>query len=97
MKNQILIKPIISEKSERLSGRLGQYSFVVDKKANKLQIKEAVEKQYGVTIKRVNTAIMPSKAKSRNTRSGLQKGRISAYKKAIVTLNAGEELDFFGE
>lgn len=97
MKNQILIKPIISEKSERLSGRLGQYSFVVDKKANKLQIKEAVEKQYGVTIKSVNTAIMPSKAKSRNTRSGLQKGRISAYKKAIVTLNAGEELDFFGE
>ncbi len=97
MKNQILIKPIISEKSERLSGKLGQYSFVVDKKANKLQIREAVEKQYGVTVNRVNTAIMPSKAKSRNTRSGLQKGRISAYKKAIVTLNAGEELDFFGE
>ncbi len=97
MNNQVLIKPIISEKSERLSGMLGQYSFVVDKKANKLQIKDAVEKQYGVTVSRVNTAIMPSKSKSRNTRSGLLKGRVSAYKKAIVTLAEGEELDFFGE
>ncbi len=97
MKGQILIKPIISEKSERLSGKLGQYSFVVDKAANKLQIKGAVEKMYGVTVTRVNTAIMPSKSKTRNTRSGMLKGSVSAYKKAIVTLNEGEELDFFGE
>jgi len=97
MKGQILIKPIISEKSERLSGKLGQYSFVVDKSANKLQIKGAVEKMYGVTVTRVNTAIMPSKSKTRNTRSGMLKGAVSAYKKAVVTLNEGEELDFFGE
>jgi len=97
MKGQILIKPIISEKSERLSGKLGQYSFVVDKSANKLQIKGAVEKMYGVSVTRVNTAIMPSKSKTRNTRSGMLKGSVSAYKKAIVTLNEGEELDFFGE
>lgn len=95
MKSQILIKPIISEKSERLSGSLGQYSFVVEKTANKLQIKEAVEKMYGVSVTRVNTAVMPSKAKVRNTRSGMLKGRVSAYKKAYITLNEGEELDFF--
>lgn len=95
MKSQILVKPIISEKSERLSGALGQYSFVVQKTANKLQIKEAVEKMYGVTVRSVNTAVMPSKAKVRNTRSGMLKGRVSAYKKAVVTLNEGEELDFF--
>jgi large subunit ribosomal protein L23 len=95
MKNQVLVKPIISEKSERLSGKLGQYSFVVQKTANKLMIKDAVESMYGVTVRRVNTAVMPSKAKVRNTRSGMLKGRVSAYKKAIVTLNEGEELDFF--
>ncbi len=95
MKNQVLVKPIISEKSERLSGKLGQYSFVVQKTANKLMIKEAVESMYGVTVRRVNTAVMPSKAKVRNTRSGMLKGRVSAYKKAVVTLNEGEELDFF--
>ena len=95
MKSQILIKPIISEKSERLSGSLGQYSFVVQKTANKLEIKGAVESMYGVTVTRVNTSIMPSKAKVRNTRSGMLKGKVAAFKKAVVTLNEGEELDFF--
>ena len=98
MRKDILIKPIISEKSEILSADLNKYSFVVDKKANKIEIKNAIESMYeGVTVRDVRTAVMPAKAKSRNTRSGLRKGRVSSYKKAIVTLNDGQEIDFFGE
>lgn len=94
---QILIKPIISEKAEILSGSEGQYSFVVNKKANKVEIRKAVEEMYSVSVSSVNTLIMPGKSKTRNTKSGVLKGRSSSYKKAIVKLANGEEIDFFGE
>lgn len=97
MAKDILIKPIISEKAETLSESLGQYSFVVNKKANKIEIQKAIESLYNVNVASVNTLVMPAKAKSRNTRSGLIKGRVSSYKKAIVTLADGEEIDFFGD
>ena len=97
MGRQILIKPIISEKAERLSESLNQYSFVVDRKANKVEIRKAVEEMYGVAVTSVNTAVMPGKAKNRTTKSGILRGRISAYKKAVVTLADGEEIDFFGD
>jgi len=97
MEKRVLIKPIISEKAENLSGNAGQYSFVVNKKANKIEIRKAVEQMYGVNVSSVNTMIMPSKSKTRNTRSGVLKGSISAYKKAIVKLSNGEEIDFFGD
>jgi large subunit ribosomal protein L23 len=97
MSRNILIKPIISEKAEGLSDDLNKYSFVVDLKSNKIEIKNAVEKMYNVNVEKVNTAIMPAKAKSRNTRSGVIKGRVSSYKKAIVSLAPGEEIDFFGD
>ena len=97
MAKDILIKPIISEKAEYLTDGLGQYSFVVHKKANKIEIRNAVEKLYNVNVASVNTLIMPAKAKSRNTKSGLIKGRVSSYKKALVTLAEGEEIDFFGD
>lgn len=88
---------MITEKSESLSEELVQYSFVVAKKANKIEIKSAVEQLYGVTVESVNTMIMPGKTKIRNTRSGLQKGKKSSFKKAIVRLSEGEEIDFFGD
>ena len=97
MGKQILVKPIISEKAERLSETLNQYSFVVNKEANKIEIKKAVEDMYNVSVKAVNTLIMPGKSKSRFTRTGVQRGRQSSYKKAIVTLAQGEEIDFFSE
>ena len=97
MAKTILIKPIITEKAEGLSENLSQYSFVVAKKANKIEIKLAVEKAYNVNVASVNTAIMPAKIKNRNTRSGIVRGRVSSYKKAIVTLAEGEEIDFFGD
>lgn len=80
-----------------LSENLGKYSFVVDSNANKIEVKNAVEEMYGVTVDSVNTMIMPAKIKNRMTRSGILKGRVSGYKKAVVTLADGEEIDFFGD
>jgi len=97
MAKTILIKPIISEKSETLSDTLNRYSFIVHNKANKVEIRKAVEEMYNVNVSSVNTLNMPKKAKTRNTKSGVLKGSKSAYKKAIVKLSAGEEIDFFGE
>jgi len=76
---------------------MGQYSFVVDSSANKVEIRNAIESMYSVSVASVNTANMPGKSKVRNTRSGLQRGRISGYKKAVITLAKGEEIDFFGD
>lgn len=97
MAKEILIKPIITEKSEQLTDKLNQYTFVVNKKANKVEIKKAIEKMYNVEVESVNTIIVPAKAKSRNTRSGVLKGSKSSYKKAIIKVANGEDLDFFGD
>lgn len=97
MKKQVLIKPIISEKSETLSENLNQYSFVVDQRANKVEIKKAIEDMYSVSVDSINTMVMPAKAKSRNTRSGILRGRKPSYKKAIVTLQDGDMIDLFGD
>lgn len=93
----ILIKPVITEKADLLTERRNQYTFVVAKKANKVEIKKAVEDSYNVTVEAVNTLIMPAKQKTRMTRSGQLSGQVSSYKKAIVTLPEGEEIDFFGD
>jgi large subunit ribosomal protein L23 len=97
MAKPILIKPLITEKAETLSEGLNKYSFVVAKGANKVVIRKAVQEMYGVNVTSVNTAIMPGKTKNRTTKSGVLKGRVAAYKKAIVTLVEGEEIDFFGD
>ncbi len=97
MAKRILIKPIITEKAENLSEGLNQYSFVVHRKANKIEIKKAVEAKYNVQVDGVNTMVMPAKEKNRSTRSGVLKGYVSAYKKAVVKLVDGEEIDFFGD
>jgi large subunit ribosomal protein L23 len=97
MSKNILIKPLITEKAEKISEKGNRYSFVVDKKANKLEIKKAVEEMYKVSITDVNTLVMPAKIKSRSSRSGVIQGRKSSFKKAIVTVVKGEEIDFFGD
>jgi len=94
MATRILLKPIITEKSESAKTQ-NQYGFVVDKKANKIEIRKAVEANYNVSVLSVNTSITPGKAKNRNTKRGLIKGFKSAYKKAYVTLGTGEEINFF--
>ncbi len=97
MSKTILIKPIITEKAERISEIHNSYSFVVDRRANKIQIKKAVEGMYNVAVESVNTLVMPAKSKTRSSRSGVVEGRKPAFKKAIVTLGEGEEIDFFGD
>jgi len=97
MAHNILLKPIITEKAEALSEGNNKYSFLVYKKANKLEIKKAIEEKYSVKVARVNTMIMPSKAKSRNTKSRVLIGRVPAYKKAIISLKDGDVIDFFGD
>jgi large subunit ribosomal protein L23 len=96
-KKNILIKPLITEKSETLSEDQNKYTFVVDKRANKIEIKNAVEDMYSVSVENVRTMIMPGRFVSRSTKSGILQGRKSAFKKAIITLNEGEEIDFFGD
>lgn len=91
----IIIKPVVTEKMERLGEKLNRYGFIVDKEANRLQVKEAVEELYGVTVKEVNTMRYGGKRKSRFTRTGVIAGKTSSYKKAIVTLKEGEQIDFF--
>ena len=96
MSRSIIIKPIMSEKSEKLTSKGNQYTFVVEKSANKLEIKKAIEEMFTTNVVAVNTVIVPAKLKSRNTRSGVVRGSVSAYKKAYVTLAEGEELDIYG-
>ena len=97
MAKNILVKPLITEKTETISEKENRYSFVVDKRSNKIEIKDAVEKMYGVAVVAVNTAIIPSKARSRNTKSGVIKGKKSSYKKAVVRLAEGDIIDFYGD
>lgn len=96
MDKNILVKPLVSEKSENLITKLNRYTFIVHKKANKLEIKKAVEQMFGTTVINVNTVIAHAKQKSRNTKNGVIRGRMNAYKKAFVTLAEGEELDIYG-
>ena len=92
---EVLIKPLITEKMSELSEKRGQYGFVVNRKANKVEVKNAVEKMYGVNVASVNTMIIPGKKRSRNTKTKFIVGRTSAIKKAIVTLAEGETIDFY--
>jgi large subunit ribosomal protein L23 len=93
----ILVKPLITEKADTLAETQSQYTFVVDKGANKIEIKKAVEELYTVSVEAVNTMIIAGKRKSRNTKKGVLLGRTATYKKAIVTLASGETIDFFGD
>ena len=92
---EILIKPIVTEKMTIQGEKLNRYGFVVDMDANKVQIKQAVEELYDVTVTDVKTMRYAGKSKVRFTRSGVQSGRTSTFKKAIVTIAEGEAIDFY--
>ncbi len=92
---QVLVKPVVTEKSTAIQDHLQQYIFVVSKEANKLEIKDAVEAMYGVTVQSVNTTIMPKRAIAKYTKQGLILGKKNSYKKAFVTLVDGDEIDFY--
>lgn len=92
---EILVKPIITEKMTAQAEKLNRYGFVVAKEANKLEIKAAIEKMYGVKVAAVNTQQYVGKVKTRNTTRGVAVGRVNRNKKAIVTLKQGEVIDFY--
>ena len=85
----VIIKPLVTEK---MSNR---YGFIVEKKADKLQIAKAVEALYDVKVVKVNTLIAPAKKRNRYTKAGIISGRVPSYKKAIVTLAEGNTIDFY--
>lgn len=91
----ILIKPILTEKITAEGDKFNRYGFMVEPCANKLQIKSAIESMYGVIVESVNTINYKGKAKSRFTKAGLLSGRTNKYKKAIVTLQGGDKIDFY--
>lgn len=93
---EILQEPILTEKASLLTEKLNRYAFKVSPKANKLQIKGAIEKMYGVTIIAVNTMVVSGKKKTRHTKAGFVSGSVPKYKKAVVTLKEGEAIDFYG-
>jgi large subunit ribosomal protein L23 len=90
----VLKKPLVTEKVSSLNEK-GKYGFIVDADANKVEIKKAVEKQYGVNVEKVNTMNVMGKLKTRYTKAGVLAGRKPNYKKAIVTLAEGEIIDFY--
>ncbi len=91
----ILQKPIITEKMSRMGEKSGRYGFIVNPRANKIQIKTAVEDMYDVTVTDVNTMNYGGKLRMRGNKSGYTLGRTSKYKKAIVTLKEGDAIDFY--
>ena len=91
----IIIKPIVTEKLTAQGDNLNRYGFVVDRKANKLQIKAEVEKLYGVNVESVNTCNYNGKRKSRYTKAGILRGRTNHFKKAYVTLAGEDKIDFY--
>ncbi len=93
---QVLIKPLITEKMTAVTEKFpSRYGFIVDKRATKSQIKVAVEQMYDVTVASVNTMVYLGKRQMRYTRTGFQSGRKNNFKKAIVTLNEGQTIDFY--
>ena len=91
----IIIKPIITEKITKQSEISNRFGFVVDRKANKIQIKKAIEATYGITIVAINTMNVRPDRTTKYTKSGLISGKSNAYKKAIVQVQEGETIDFY--
>ncbi|WP_295832551.1 50S ribosomal protein L23 [uncultured Winogradskyella sp.] len=91
----ILIKPIITEKATMQSEVLNAYAFQVNTKANKVEIKKAVEAAYGVSVEKVRTINVRPDRKTKFTKTGVQHGKTNAVKKAIVQLAEGEIIDLY--
>jgi large subunit ribosomal protein L23 len=92
----VLKKPLVTEKISLLN-ESGQYGFIVDRRANKIQIKQAVENTYGVTVESVRTMNYQGKNKSRYTKTRVVTGNKPSFKKAIVQVAEGDIIDFYGE
>lgn len=93
---EVLIKPLITEKMTAVTEKYpNRFGFIVRKNATKPQIRHAVEEMYNVNVTSVNTMVYLGKLKTRYTRTGIQGGRKNSFKKAIVTLEEGQTIDFY--
>ncbi len=93
--SEVLVKPVLTEKANAQQEKLRRYAFKVNRKANKLEIKKAVEEFYGVTVINVNTSVVPGKTKTRSTKAGYIQGMKPAFKKAMITVAEGESIDLY--
>ena len=91
----IILKPIITEKATSDSELNNRYSFVVDNKSNKIEIKKAVESYYQVNVVKVRTMNYGPIRKIKYTKTGIQNGKSNLVKKAIVQLREGDQIDFY--
>ncbi|MBK0370948.1 50S ribosomal protein L23 [Flavobacterium agrisoli] len=91
----IIIRPIVTEKMTKQSEILNRFGFEVNRKANKVEIKKAVEAAYGVNVVSVNTINVRPDRSTKYTKSGLISGKTNAIKKAIVQVQEGETIDFY--
>jgi large subunit ribosomal protein L23 len=91
----VIIKPIITEKSNAQAESLGKYFFVVNSNSNKISIKNAVQSEYGVTVEKVNTMNYPAIRSMKTLKSGMVHSRKGSYKKAVVKVKDGDSIDFY--
>ena len=91
----VIFEPIITEKATNDSELRNRYSFVVSREANKIQIKNAVQEKYNVTVQKVRTQIYGSERKTKFTKRGVQRTKTNIKKKAIVDIQDGESIDFY--
>ena len=92
---KVIFEPIITEKATNDSELRNRYTFVVNREANKIQIKDAVENKYNVTVEKVRTQIYGSERKTKFTKSGVQRTKTNIKKKAIVDIQDGDSIDFY--
>ena len=92
----ILKRPLITKKVSAMNQK-SVYGLIVDNKANKPEIKKAVERLYNVTVEQVNTIRYPIKHKTRYTKKGLLQSNKPAYKKALITVKTGDAIDFYSQ
>jgi large subunit ribosomal protein L23 len=90
---EVIVRPVDTEKTRYQASELGQYTFEVDRRANKIEVRQAVENIFDVTVVAVNVANVPAKASRRRGRRRVV--RRSSWKKAVVTLAEGQRLDVF--
>lgn len=91
----VIVKPLITEKSNQLSEKLNQYAFVVEVDATKPQIINEIQKLYNVEVEGISTMVYRGKRRLRYTKTGLARGKKSNFKKAIVTLKSDQQIDFY--
>lgn len=94
---KVLIRPLVSEKMNDITEAQQKYGFVVDVKANKIEIAKAIKEKFDVDAVSVNTIKYKGKTKTQFTRKGRFSGKTSQFKKAIVTLKKDQTIDLFGE